>query len=189
LEVRVGDYVENSQGSIQAMFNAFSGTTTHDWTVDVIANGVQQHGVHTKPEQPFFHAYPTGQINITSNNQLISFNTAVTNIGNHFNTSNYRFTCPVDGVYFFSVGIRYNYPPSTSSYTRFTLRKNNSATAANLGIMDPINTFSANSYQSAIQTVMLSCSAGDYFDVIEYSNNTGGQLAGSECHFIGYLMG
>jgi len=158
-----------------------------------VAGGTNQNiymaGKVHKPQQPFFHASFPSAINITSNNQLIAFSTAVSNIGGNYNTSNYRFTCPVAGRYFFSVGIRYNYPPSTSSYTRFTLRKNGSATASPMNILDPINTFSASSYQSASQVVILDCAANDYFDVIEYSNTTGGQLAGTECHFIGYFLG
>lgn len=37
--------------------------------------------------------------NITSG--TIPFNTAAVNLGNHFNTSTYKFTAPVDGVYEF----------------------------------------------------------------------------------------
>ena len=142
----------------------------------------------TMPFQPYFHASLSNEVNVSSSGQVISFDTVVSNVGSHYNGSTYRFTVPVSGRYFFSVGLRYNYPAS-SGYTRFSLRKNGSLSAVGLKILDPINTFDEISYQNSSQVVILSCSANDYFDVIEYSQLTGGQLAGSECHFIGYLIG
>ena len=111
LEVRVGDYVENSQGSIQAMFNAFSGTTTHDWTVAVIPNGVQQHGIHTKPEQPSFYAFRQGgNYNAASSGwEKVLLDGTRWNTGGHYSTTTQRFTAPVDGVYQFNLNVnRYN---------------------------------------------------------------------------------
>jgi len=141
-----------------------------------------------KQNQVFFHAYFTSSINITTSNQVIAFDQVRDNVGGHFNTSTYRFTVPYTGVYLLSAGIRWNYPPS-SGYVRFTIRGNGSQNAAQLNILDPINSFSEISYQNSLQTVMMNLYANDYYEVIEYSQNTGGQLAGNECHFQGYLLG
>ena len=158
-------------------------------TVGTDQLAVDSAGRVTMPYQPYFHAYFSSPINITSGSQVIAFSQTVSNIGGHFNTSTYRFTVPVSGRYFLSAGIRWNAPSSTGGYTRFTLRRNGSENANSIKILDPINTFSEVSYQNSSQTVILDCTANDYFEVIEYSQYTGGSLASSECHFIGYLIG
>lgn len=142
----------------------------------------------TMPYQPFFHAYMVANNNISSSNQLLAFDGVVSNIGGHYNNSTYRFTAPVSGQYFFSVGMRWN--SVSSGYSRFTLRRNGVDNAYHMKILDPINSFGSNTgYQNSSQTVILQVSAGDYFEVIDYSENTGGQYCKDESHFIGYLIG
>ena len=46
-----------------------------------------------------FDAHPVNAGNVTSG--TIPFNTASLNLGNHFNTSSYKFVAPIDGVYEF----------------------------------------------------------------------------------------
>lgn len=157
-------------------------------TVGTDQLSVDASGRVTKPYQPFFHASLSANLSITSNGQVIAFDDVRSNVGSHYNSSTYRFTAPVSGKYFFSVGIRWNFPPS-SGYTRFSLYKNGSQSANGLRIVDPINTFSEISWQNSSQVVILDCAANDYFNVIENSEYTGGNLAGTECHFIGYLIG
>ena len=40
---------------------------------------------------------------------IVKFNEIVTNIGNHFNPLNYIFTCPIKGMYMFSVSVLSEY--------------------------------------------------------------------------------
>jgi hypothetical protein len=56
----------------------------------------------TMPNQPAFHAKGTGTQSFSGavNIQIVTLSTAVTNIGNHYNTSTSRFTVPVTGTYF-----------------------------------------------------------------------------------------
>jgi hypothetical protein len=59
-------------------------------------------GEVTKPNNPRFQAYMSGthfQISGGSNN--IAYNTEVYDVGSNYNTSNGRFTAPVDGAYYF----------------------------------------------------------------------------------------
>ena len=68
-------------------------------------------GQITMPAQPAFAIRNSTNADFTwSNNTAFPFNSAVFNRGSHFNTSNYRFTAPVDGAYQFNFYciIRYN---------------------------------------------------------------------------------
>lgn len=50
-----------------------------------------------------FTAYPEdGEISV-DHEETVPFNRIITNIGGHYSTLTRRFTCPIDGVFFFSV--------------------------------------------------------------------------------------
>ena len=57
------------------------------------------------PTRPMFRAFNTtagGWSTVTHNeHQIMAFNGEVFDLGGNFSTSTYRFTCPVDGLYFF----------------------------------------------------------------------------------------
>lgn len=60
------------------------------------------------PSKPAFHAYPAASFtnNWTGNTgYAVPFETTEFDIGNNFDTSNYRFTAPKAGIYFFYVKI------------------------------------------------------------------------------------
>jgi len=59
-------------------------------------------GVITTPQRPVFHAYRPGGAN-TNNGQtgIVSFNATRINVGNCFNTSDYKFYAPITGYYWF----------------------------------------------------------------------------------------
>lgn len=58
----------------------------------------------TMPSQPFFYARKTTNQTIATGT-TVEFNTTTTNIGSHYNTSTYRFTAPIAGVYSFSAKV------------------------------------------------------------------------------------
>ena len=58
------------------------------------------------PTRPAFRAYSTtsGWTTVTHNeHQIMQLNAEEFDIGGHYNTSTYRFTCPVDGIYWFGM--------------------------------------------------------------------------------------
>ena len=67
---------------------------------------VNANGYVTMPYQPAFFANNPSTSNVTETNGYdFPFNSTVFNIGNCYNTSTYRFTAPVAGVYHFSYNL------------------------------------------------------------------------------------
>jgi len=72
------------------------------------AQTVDSSGRVTTPARPMFRAYNTtsGWVELThDSNQILNFNATQINNGNHYNTSTYKFTAPVAGLYEFRVQI------------------------------------------------------------------------------------
>ena len=134
-------YVAGIEGSSAYALMGFkaSGTTgtLDDANVAIGANGdalyfrsggaermrIDTAGRVTMPYQPAFMAMRTLMPDITSSQTMI-FNSAVVNIGNGFNTSNGKFTAPIDGVYEFSFFALHRYK-SGNGYVNIYPYKNN----------------------------------------------------------------
>ena len=86
---------------------AFYTDGTGDTTIDpVLRMTIDSSGRVTKPSQPAFNAYRNTSLttNTGSTHTLVPDYTGTRfNHGSHFNTSNGRFTAPVDGEYLFGV--------------------------------------------------------------------------------------
>ena len=84
-------------------------------------------GYVTKPATPFFSVYGSASNQTYNQNDIITFENAVQNVGNHFKmtsgTGQYqRFIAPVAGVYLFT----FAFFPNTASACRIGLRVNTS---------------------------------------------------------------
>ena len=80
--------------------------TIQDATNSTTAISVDSSGRVTTPTRPAFRAYSTtsGYTTLTHNEyQIMQLNAEEFDIGGHYNTSTYRFTCPVDGIYWFGM--------------------------------------------------------------------------------------
>ena len=69
-------------------------------TIDSSGN-VDLSGRLTTPGRPFFYATAGAQRDDQTASP-IPYTNVVKNIGGHYNSSTYIFTCPVDGIYFFA---------------------------------------------------------------------------------------
>ena len=107
----------------QLVFGTASSPSTHVGFTERMR--LDSSGRVTMPYQPAFYAYgsPNGSIATSATYASPTFNQTGHNIGGHFNTSNYRFTAPVAGRYFFHLSIYWN---STNGYSRMRIEKNGS---------------------------------------------------------------
>ena len=140
-------------------------------------------GTVTKPNQVAFSATPASANYITTS--PIPFSTATINIGNHFNTSNYTFTAPIDGRYFFHLhlGILRFGTANGVGYARFEV--NGSGT-----LYSYVSFPSAIFYVNGHITAILNLSANDTVKV-QFNTNGNADYYGDagECVFQGYLLG
>ena len=130
-------------------------TTTHRMQ---IGSG----GAVTMPSQPFVrleltsHSFPNQSVSYPGN-QVVGF-TVKENVGNHWNSSNNNFTCPVAGVYTISVFF-IKFP--VTGHAHVDLHKNGSLVDNSVRWRAPeIN----NGYHQAGGTVSVTCAANDVID-------------------------
>jgi len=133
--------------------NGTSGLTTSTERMRIDSSGSV-----TMPNQPRASLSHTGSVS-QSNSVLTSSNfydTTYCNIGNHFNASTGRFTCPVAGVY--RLYLRYT---SNGSGANVRLRKN-----ANT-VTEVYDNLSGSS--SVSSEIVVSCQANDFLDIQAYT--------------------
>ena len=82
-------------------------------------------GIVTTGSNPAFSAYPATNYG-TAGTSIVYNNVTIFNTGSHYNTSNYRFTAPVAGVYHFCLNLNV-YNMETGDYYMPALFKNGSA--------------------------------------------------------------
>lgn len=129
------------------------------------------------PDRPFFYARPSTQVDDHTADP-IPYGTAVKNIGNHYSTSTYKFTCPVDGVYFFAGQV---YKEGTNCNIKLKYNDGGSDTyMAEVGRMigaSPAEhsalTFAITVYFSSGTTVWMSRDTGTYHQNTSLSYFTG----------------
>ena len=122
---------------------------------------VDSNGQVTKPNQVSFAAY-VGSNAYGLHNQIFPFNNTKHNIGNHFNTSNYRFTAPVAGRYLFNFHSIFQ----TNGQHDIQIRVNNSSGS---GMMFHVSQNGTN-WDLASCSYMLNLNANDYVTMFSVSN-------------------
>ena len=136
----------------------------------------------TMPYQPAFCAQGNGT-GVSTTGTALPYNTALLNVGGHYNTSTYRFTAPVTGNYRFSFNCLFN----ASSYLFASLYKNG-AYVSGLGSIG-INQGAGVEAQSSC-SVVVSANSNDYFDVRIWFYSRGSLgLFSDHAAFSGELIG
>jgi len=161
------------------------GTALTFWTTPTGGGGntplermrINKDGHVTNPNQPYFYA--TGTATGTQiSTAPCPYNQTSSNIGGHYNTSNYTFTAPIDGRYLFTVSAL-NYPSASSAGEMYF--------SVNGGGYTALMRFNGISQQVSITgSAILNLSANDTVKVIGslYFYTSGGHG-----HFSGMLLG
>ena len=136
-----------------------------------------------QPTKPAFRAYRTGGWNSVSSSGVwhtLTFNLEDHDIGGHYNTSTYTFTCPSTGVYFF--GAQYQHDANNSARVRLFANGTTSIGMADNSIQGDMSQVCATHYMTAGSTVLAQAQLGnvnadDWYASLEAS------------YFFGYLIG
>jgi hypothetical protein len=140
---------------------------------------IDSSGRVTKPYQPYFYAYASANFSSGQNSEL-PYNAILYNIGSHYNTSTYRFTAPVAGVYLFFHRL------STSTNTAYECKifLNNSTELSR-------NYWPSGTNTTQNSTVIIYLSAGDYVTAGLYAGSSITWLGSvqQQSAFYGYLLG
>ena len=148
---------------------------------------INSSGHVTMPNQPSFKAHGGVAGYITTS--PIPFSSVSGygghNVGGHFNTSNYRFTCPIAGRYFFHLhmGIVKITTGTGAAYPSLRVNGTNNEYSY-------VNFQSAPSYATAHISVFKNLAVNDYVDVVFAGGSYGTYYGGfAELAFSGFLIG
>ena len=141
------------------------------------------------PARPAFHAYDASgaaHIELTHGSwQVVPFDTTSINTGGHYNTSTYKFTAPVAGLYFFYIQL---YMDKAGGVRYSGIYKNGSNVArSQIGS-------NTDDDGTATATRILELSVNDYvqpyiFHATDTANSFYSNADGSYSYFMGYLIG
>ena len=152
------------------------------------AQTVDNNGIVLSPAKPSFFAHRRSQGNQSLSSQtftLVQFNQTDHNIGGHFNTSTYKFTCPVSGVYHFDTWL-YIYS-TDSAEARFYVNGTSRVRFATPRAASDVNPHGA----GGGTTIQLN--ANDTVSVYAYANDAANVYDGSATEaattFSGFLVG
>ena len=163
------------------------GTTNGSHTAKMI---VSREGYVTKPNNPAFIAGRTGG-NQTFTVGVYPLNVARLNVGNHYNTSTYKFVAPVAGVYYFFGQVYYN--NGSGSY-RVGIRKTPNGGSAFM--LNTANHEVVGNDDQQNTSIIESMAVGDAVDLYCDANismqcyyNINDATYGAHTYFMGYLIG
>ena len=150
------------------------------------AAAIDAGGRITTPARPAFLAGLTvGNAAFTLG--TLPLNVARINIGNCWNTTTYKFTAPVAGIYYFFGQVYFN---DGAGNKRLKIRKNNNVDLVTAGANATAND------ESMTISIIEQLSVGDTIDLYSDSNssqtlyyNINNTTHGAHTYFIGYLIG
>lgn len=159
---------------------------------------IDSSGRVTTPARPAFHVTRSATITLTGGNpyQVLPFDDVQFDIGSNFSTSNNNYVCPVDGVYFFSLNVRFDaLTTGTGKYIRAMIYKGSDAST----ITNPWNSEGSvltfitggndNQYEAGICSGVLQCTAGDIVTAMGGHVDDTSISFNLQSQFSGFLVG
>ena len=133
------------------------------------------------PDRPAFHAYADD--NAYQTTSPIPFDNTNINVGNHFDTTNYKFVVPITGNYFISVHVGITRANSNGEYLTIYLKKG--TTTIQQGYQEET---SSQGYGNISFSAIHALTAGDELTVTR--GGTGDYYSSSKYTiFSGYFIG
>jgi hypothetical protein len=152
-------------------------------TQNVERMAIDSSGRVTAPSQPAFRARRGSNWTKTgAGTQPVPFDTAITNIGNNYNTSNYRFTAPVAGMYHFETTVGTDSGGSSMSYYGVIFTVNNST------VLDGWNKQETGGYMTDTKSISIYLNQNDFVIIILEASATI-TATPNQTNFSGYLIG
>ena len=153
-------------------------------TNNTTAMTVDSAGRILTPTRPAFQARGANEAYVQTN--PVPFPTAEVNIGSCYNTSTYKFTAPIAGVYYFYASVYHK--TTAGEYNNIQFSKNDS-TDYESAVSSLYNNDSGAIYTASPTIAVLSLSANDTIKVA-FDNSTGDYWNGEdESVFGGFLLG
>ena len=143
---------------------------------------IDELGRVTKPNNPCFSAYNTSTV---ASNTFAVFNAVTVNVGNHYNSSNGRFTAPISANYFIIFHGMSAGNTSTNFRITFKVNGNNHPAGEHHGGVAYGGTNGEGYVNLCCQSVLY-LTAGDYVSV--FVDNTYANLHDSHSKFSGFLL-
>lgn len=146
----------------------------------------------TKPNLVCFDYYMSGNQNLTNSTWTkLNFNTkSFERGGNNFDTTNYRFVAPVNGIYLFNLQVNHHADTSATGYQYCGFYKNGSAYRYINGLRVLSQVIRADHTQAG--SLMIELSANDYIEVYAYQDSSGTPVVFGgigRSGFSGHLLG
>lgn len=191
-----------SDAPLQATTGTFSSNVDVGGSllVDTIKEGtgtntamtIDSSGNILKPNLICFDYYLSANQNLTNSTWTkLTFNTkAFERGGNNFDTTNYRFVAPVDGIYMFTTQVNHHTDTTPSGYHYSGFYKNGSAYRYISGLHIVSQQIKADNTSTG--SIMMQLNATDYVEVYAYADTSGTPVVFGgigRCGFSGYLVG
>lgn len=175
----VGTYGAKGRISYSNITNSMGFLTngSFSYSLNITASGYVQ-----TPQNPAFAASGAGTNVSTAAGNPLQFSVADLNRGSNFNTSTYRFTAPVAGVYYFSVTAYTN-----SAGASVVFRKNGTEIYG-AGDPSPMLYLPTTATSTSI-SIVLELNTNDYVDTAIRTGGTTVNIYMGHSEFIGYLIG
>ena len=167
--------------------------TDNKWVF--LRNGTEQMRIDsagrvTMPYQPAFSAsstYGAAYQTITASAPFPFDGTRI-NIGGHYNTSTYRFTAPINGLYEFHMNIFYEVGQGASNHDSTFYVNGSQLLTTVAGGTSQCASRSGTDRTTSMLTALIQLSTNDYVEVRARSTSSGG-IFGPHSYFSGRLVG
>lgn len=167
-------YVYNATSQTWRVYGSDTGIANVLATKSNLSGGNTFTGIQLTPSQPAFYANGASVYYTSTNMGDVPFSNAFLNIGSCFNTSTYRFTAPVAGVYQINTSLFY-----ISGGGRMSIKVNGGNKYDSETLFDTEWSWSGTIYLAA----------NDYVTVGDWQSTSGGQMYMGHSSFSGFLVG